>query len=191
MVVNATKSGHLGFNSFWPSDTMWWQRSGSTLAQIMACCLTAINQSQPSITKIHLNYISEISFKFPRGQWVNCKGAEIWIIMPKLQLLMICILTLPGVISIHSIDYGRKTASCLIKKTSVLRNDRKGKQISMFNRHNSPCKAFEKSAVSMYRVQTRLERERERLSLSAFLRTEDIGVHIVHISRLIITYTLE
>ena len=36
-----------------------------------------------------------------------------------------------------------------------------------------------------------LERERERLSLSAFLRTEDIMVHIVHISRLIITYTLE
>ena len=36
-----------------------------------------------------------------------------------------------------------------------------------------------------------IERERERLSLSAFLRTEDIGVHIVHISRLIITYTLE
>ena len=35
------------------------------------------------------------------------------------------------------------------------------------------------------------ERERERLSLSAFLRTEDIGVHIVHISRLIITYILE
>ena len=35
------------------------------------------------------------------------------------------------------------------------------------------------------------QRERERLSLSAFLRTEDIGVHIVHISRLIITYTLE
>ena len=35
------------------------------------------------------------------------------------------------------------------------------------------------------------ERERERLSLLAFLRTEDIGVHIVHISRLIITYTLE
>ena len=35
------------------------------------------------------------------------------------------------------------------------------------------------------------KRERERLSLSAFLRTEDIGVHIVHISRLIITYTLE
>ena len=35
------------------------------------------------------------------------------------------------------------------------------------------------------------QKERERLSLSAFLRTEDIGVHIVHISCLIITYTLE
>ena len=33
--------------------------------------------------------------------------------------------------------------------------------------------------------------ERERLSLSAFLRTEDIGVHIVHISCVIITYTLQ
>ena len=24
--------------SVWPSDTIWWHRSGSTLAQIMACC---------------------------------------------------------------------------------------------------------------------------------------------------------
>ena len=30
-----------------------------------------------------------------------------------------------------------------------------------------------------------------RLSLSAFLGTGDIGVHIVHISHVIITYTLE
>ena len=28
-------------NSLWPSDATWWQRSGSTLAQVMACCLTA------------------------------------------------------------------------------------------------------------------------------------------------------
>ena len=33
----------------------------------------AISQEmpQPSITKICLNYMSKISFKFPRGQWVN------------------------------------------------------------------------------------------------------------------------
>ena len=29
------------FNSLRPSDAIWWHRSGSTLAQVMACCLTA------------------------------------------------------------------------------------------------------------------------------------------------------
>ena len=29
------------FNSLWPSDAIWQQRSGSTLAHVMACCLTA------------------------------------------------------------------------------------------------------------------------------------------------------
>ena len=28
-------------NSLGPSDAIWWQRSGSTFAQVMACCLTA------------------------------------------------------------------------------------------------------------------------------------------------------
>ena len=30
-----------GVNTLWPNDTIWRQRSGSTLAQVMACCLTA------------------------------------------------------------------------------------------------------------------------------------------------------
>ena len=33
--------------------------------------------------------------------------------------------------------------------------------------------------------------KRQRLSLSAFWGTEDIGVHIVHVSRVIMTYALE
>ena len=32
---------HLTINSLWPSDVIWRNRSGSTLVQIMACCLTA------------------------------------------------------------------------------------------------------------------------------------------------------
>ena len=28
-------------NSSWPGDVMWWHRSGSTLGQIVACCLVA------------------------------------------------------------------------------------------------------------------------------------------------------
>ena len=32
---------HMNVNSLRPSDTIWRQRSGSTLVQVMACCLTA------------------------------------------------------------------------------------------------------------------------------------------------------
>ena len=61
-------------NSLWPSDTIWWQGSRSTLAQVMACCLTApshylsqcwviiteaisLEISQPSVNKISLKII--------------------------------------------------------------------------------------------------------------------------------------
>ena len=34
-------AGLIVFNSLWPSDAIWWHRSGSALAQVMACCLAA------------------------------------------------------------------------------------------------------------------------------------------------------
>ena len=83
-------------NSLWPSDTIWQQRSGSTMAQVMACCLTALShylnqfrlimnedlwQSPDSIftrgtPAIYWwyqleNRLSKISFKSPRGQWIS------------------------------------------------------------------------------------------------------------------------
>ena len=51
--MNIAHSGHLEmnrfvivftglkFNSLWPSDAIWWHISGSTLVQVMACCLKA------------------------------------------------------------------------------------------------------------------------------------------------------
>ena len=43
-------------NSFWSGDTIWWQRSGSTLAQAMACCTMAphhyLNQCWLIISKL-------------------------------------------------------------------------------------------------------------------------------------------
>ena len=33
------------FNSLWPGGATWQHRSGSTLAQVMACCLTAPNHN--------------------------------------------------------------------------------------------------------------------------------------------------
>ena len=58
--------GSLIFNSLGPSDTIWRQRSGSTLVQVMACCLTApshyLNQCWLIISEssdIHIRAISQ------------------------------------------------------------------------------------------------------------------------------------
>ena len=92
-------------NPLGPSDAIWRQRSGSTLAQVMACCLTVpshyLNQCRLIISKVewhsskgkftrdtpainHWNYLQnlvpKISFKFPRDQCVIRLG----------KLLIIC-----------------------------------------------------------------------------------------------------
>ena len=53
------------------------------------------------------------------------------------------------------------------------------------------CELISQEIFKIINSLTKFEIERERLSLSAFWGTEDIGVHIAHISRVIITYTLE
>ena len=69
----------FSFNSLWLSDTIWRHKSGSTLAQVMACCLTApshyLNQcwliiskvqwhsSECNFTKIPQPSVTEISWK--------------------------------------------------------------------------------------------------------------------------------
>ena len=83
-------------NSLWPSDAIWRHRSGSTLAQVMACCLTApshyLNQcwlnisvalwhSAENIFTINVediypwcqfeNYLFKTSTTSSRVQWVN------------------------------------------------------------------------------------------------------------------------
>ena len=63
-------------NSLWPSDAIWRQRSGSTLAQVMACCLTAPShylnlcwfiiskvQWHPSESNFYKRYLSHQSLK--------------------------------------------------------------------------------------------------------------------------------
>ena len=83
-------------DSMWPSDTIWRNKSGSTLAQVMACCLMApshyLNQCWLIISKVQWhssecnftrdtsgtshwnqleNYLFRILLKSPRGQWVK------------------------------------------------------------------------------------------------------------------------
>ena len=47
---------HICLKSLWPTDTIWRHKSGSTLAQVMACCLTApshyLNQCWLIISKV-------------------------------------------------------------------------------------------------------------------------------------------
>ena len=51
------------FNPLWSSDAMWWHRSGSTLVQVMACCLMA-----PS------HYLNQCWLLIRKVQWHLSKG---------------------------------------------------------------------------------------------------------------------
>ena len=78
----------------WPNDTTWWHKTGSTLAQVMACCLMAtshyLNQCWLIIREVPShssegiinrrsdktnqnskieNCILKIASRSPRGQW--------------------------------------------------------------------------------------------------------------------------
>ena len=50
-------------NSLWPSDAIWWHISGSTLAQVMACCLAA-----PS------HYLNQCWLIISKVQWYSLEG---------------------------------------------------------------------------------------------------------------------
>ena len=41
VLITTCSSIYILVNSWWPSDSIWWQRSGPTLAQVMVCCLKA------------------------------------------------------------------------------------------------------------------------------------------------------
>ena len=54
------------YNSLLPSDDIWWPRSGSTLAQVMACCLTAPSHN------LHQCWlaISGVLWHSPKGNFI-------------------------------------------------------------------------------------------------------------------------
>ena len=51
-------------NSLWPSDSIWRQRSGTTLAQVMACCLMV-----PS------HYLNQCWLTISMVQWHSYEGS--------------------------------------------------------------------------------------------------------------------
>ena len=60
----------LSFNSFnflWPSNTMWWYRSGSTLAKVVACYL-----------KAPCHYLSQCWLLISQVLWYSPEGNFTW-----------------------------------------------------------------------------------------------------------------
>ena len=83
-------------NSLWPSDIIWWQEFGSTLTQVMACCLTApshyLNQSWLIISEV-LEHSPESNFAGNAQKiysWYELKDDyckitgtyELWVLIP-------------------------------------------------------------------------------------------------------------
>ena len=61
--------------SLWPSDTIWWHGSGSTLALVMACCLMAPSHYLNQCWLI----ISEVIWLTPEGNFTG-NGQNIYIL---------------------------------------------------------------------------------------------------------------
>ena len=60
-------------NSLWQSDAIWWHRSGSILAQVMACCLTTPSHYLNQCWFI----ISEVSWHSPKSNFTASAAAII------------------------------------------------------------------------------------------------------------------
>ena len=57
----------LSFHSLWPSEAIWWHRTRSTLAQVMACCLVATSHCLNQSWLI----ISEVLWHLPEGKFTG------------------------------------------------------------------------------------------------------------------------
>ena len=59
------KLNSITINSLWPKDAIWWHRSRSTLAQVTACCLTALS-----------HYLKQCWLIFSKVQWHSVEGNQ-------------------------------------------------------------------------------------------------------------------
>ena len=76
-------------NSLWPSGTIWCHKSGSTLAQVMACCLTApshyLNQCWLIISEVQW-HSSKKHFRRDTSTVCHQNKLEIYLLVPKVSL---------------------------------------------------------------------------------------------------------
>ena len=87
--VTLIPSSYVPLNSLWPGDAIWRHRSGSTLAQVMACCLMApghywtnVDLSSVRYRGIHLGVVSL--------QWPNISVIKVSLNIIYLKLQPYC-----------------------------------------------------------------------------------------------------
>ena len=88
-------------NTMWPSDTIWWNITGSTLAQVMACCLTASSHYPNQCWLL----ISEILWHSPQSNvTANAQATILYTVMSLKFILSKSLPHLPGVqwVNTHS-----------------------------------------------------------------------------------------
>ena len=51
-------------NSIWPSDAIWHHKIGSSLASVMACCLSGVNPLPEPMLTCHLLTLKNIAYPF-------------------------------------------------------------------------------------------------------------------------------
>ena len=69
----------LHLNSLWPSDAIWRQRSGSTLAQVMACCPDGTKPlPEPMLTDHQWSPVTFILGQFHKRSLNNQSLKSVW-----------------------------------------------------------------------------------------------------------------
>ena len=93
MAIPHLQFSAVGFNNqLWPSDAIWWHRSGSViLAQVVACCLTAqvIMQNCPEPCRLLELTSKSIVIHCPKCSWTCCNMPRdplhqtLWLVQPR------------------------------------------------------------------------------------------------------------
>ena len=80
------RSNQQRINSLEPNDTIWWRKTGSTLAQVMACCLTAVTAPSHYLNQCGLIISKAVTFmggqfqkRYLSHQWPKVAGKIIYL----------------------------------------------------------------------------------------------------------------
>ena len=71
-------------NSMWPSDTIWWHKTGSILAQVMACCLKRHVWLFEKKWLLQLDKLERPFWEYPRSN-IPSKNEKLTSWMPKMS----------------------------------------------------------------------------------------------------------